>query len=524
MARLVKSGISPVTSFVIQTILEDDSVIEKEYKIGDMMEELRYIQNQEILTVTGKLSKINYNNLQIARNYGIPATLRSHFADDVIPVSIVVDCSAQYESKLIEIPCMEIIEDKDQKNVKRMKCHMKYGARFTSTLTDGEENDFTIWEGQDIQGLVYMDRGGDVKSNVRVVTFVYDANLVPSNMICIENGVTKNLPIVAIKDIGDVIPATEATEGAVAEAVKAAKSGMIALTAGEFTEGINLSELPEDVKELTVRGAWAGINANARKADPDLFGEETVVSGTITIPQGVNLILDGVTLTGNANIVANQSEDIEVLNSIVENLTDNGKDDTFVIQTKYASSGTGNHDNGVHTKLVVKNCYFGTNGSGDSKSKFKNAFELTGCIADGSIISGCHFEKGVARNNLICFYNVEDGATITVRDCLFEESITAIRVGQMGDVEAHYEFINNTYDETCTGAQAGYAGLLLIQGYTTKTISMAKAVIRMVGTVNNTDQAQLYYVWNNTNDTQIAGPTLPTLIIDGEIVLAPTAA
>lgn len=501
MARLVKSGATPVTAIVIQTILKDDSVLEAAYSIGDLVSDLRYIEGQEIKTVTGKLSKVNYNNLQIVRNYGVPATLRSYFADDVLPESIEIDCSEQYSSNVVTIPCNEIIEDTGVENVKRMKVYMKYGARFTSFLTNMDENDFTIWEGQTIQGLVYMDRNCDVESDVKVVTYQYDANLVPTNMIAIENGVTKNINIITIKDMATVIPQTNVNDD-INAALSNSETGMVVLGTGEFTQDLTLTQ------NTTICGAWAGINGVSRKNDPESFGDETVISGTITIPTGTNLILDGVTLSKNARIVATDATNVELKNVIVEGLVANGKN-SFVV---YLPNGE------TPVKFVVRNSYFGANEADADGNKLKNGFELTAPLADGSMIAGCYFTTGVCNNNIICLYKADDGATITVRDNIFEESRNAIRVGTMGDVEVHYELINNTYYATDEG---NYAGLLLIQPYATKTISMAKNVIRMVGTKNETEHSQIYYVYYNDTDTHMTPKVLPTLIIDGEVVMAP---
>lgn len=501
MARLVKSGATPVTAIVIQTILKGDSVLESEYAIGDLISNLRYIEGEEIKTVTGKLSKVNYNNLQIVRNYGVPATLRSYFADDVLPESIEIDCSEQYASNVITIPCSEIIENAGVENVKRMKVYMKYGARFTSFLTNMDENDFTIWEGQTIQGLIYMDRNGDIESDVKVVTYQYDANLVPTNMIVIENGMTKNINIITIKDMAAVIPQTNVGED-VNTALSSSETGMIVLGAGEFTEDLTLA------KNTTICGAWAGINGVSRKNDPESFVGETIISGTITIPTGTNLILDGITLSKNARIIATDATDVELKNVIVEGLAANGKN-SFIVYLPNSETPV---------KFIARNSYFGANEADAEGNSLKNGFELTAPLADGSMIAGCYFTTNVCSNNIVCLYHADDGATITVRDNIFEESKNAIRVGTMGDVEVHYELINNTYYETDEG---NYAGLLLIQPYAKKTISMAKNVIRMVGTKNETEHSQLYYMYYNDSDTHMTPAVLPTLIIDGEVVMAP---
>lgn len=502
MARLVKSSASPEISVMIQTILAD-RVDEVEYKIGDMITDLRYIENREIKTITGKLSKINFNNLMASRSYGSPETVRSFFASDVLPMSLEIDCSEQYDSNVVTIPCNEIIENQGVMNVQRMDTYMKYGVRFTSELTDGDSNDFIIWEGEDIQNLVYMQGGKDVTSNVRVVAFTYDANLVPLSVVVIENGATKTIDIIAIKDMGSVIHVTDVAED-LNSVLASAENGVVSLGSGAIESALTFPQ------NTTIRGAYAGIDAKSRKKNPVSFNNETILAGTITVPAGATLHLDGITLTKDAKIVTGDASLVVLENVIIESLVPAGASSCVINITDSTKS----------TKLNVKNCYFGTNEKDSSGNTFKNCFELTGPLADGSIISGCYFEKGIVRNNMVCFYHVEDGAHITLRDCEFEESINAVRVGTMEDVTVQYDFINNTYHETLEG---DYAGFLLIQPYGTRTISMAKNVIRIVGLKNESGIEQIYYVYYNDSDTHMTPDKLPTLMIDGEVVMAPTA-
>lgn len=505
MARLIESHMTPTTSIVIQTLLEDGSVKEKELKIGDDVKELRYLDGVEVKTVTGKLSKINYNNLQVARTYGSVATVRSFFASDVVPVSIEVDCSEQYAANIVTIPVNEIIEDKDVKDVVRMKSYLKYGVHFEYRLTEDEEtvHEYDFHEGDDLHNLVFMDRSGDVTVDARVVAFTYDANLVPLTMVIIENGRVRELDVVVIKEVGAVVPVTvpggDVTEHAV--------DGLLNLAAGEFTEDINVTE------SMTIRGAYAGINGLARVEDPDDYTAETVISGKITVSAGANLVLDGVTLTGNALVKVPGAEVVTLNNSVVKDLVPDATK-SFLVNLPASDKAT---------KLTMKGNYFGANPDAES-NKFWNGFELTNKLADGSVVSGNYFTKGVAANNLLCLYAAEDGATITVRDNTFEESINAVRVGFQGDVEAHVELVHNTYLETLTGEDAKYAGLLLVQPYGTLTTSMAKVVIRLAGTVNESTESQLFYIFCDKSDTQLTADKVPTIIVDGIIEVAPTPA
>lgn len=501
MARLVKSAYTPETSIVIQTIFANHTD-EVEYKIGDMITNLRYIENQEIKTVTGRLSAIHYNNLQVVRSYGSAETARSFFSYDVLPVSIEIDSSKEFESIVTTIPCNEIIENEGITDVVKMGTYMKYAVHFTSSLTDGETNDFVIWEGEDIRELVYMERGKDVTVDARVVAFTYDAVLNPISMVILANNAVKIIDLIAIKDIESIVHVTDIS-GDVNAALASAENGVVSLSAGVVETALTLPA------STTIRGNYAGIDARTRKKNSPSFAAETVLSGTITIPTGATLVLDGVTISKDAKILTTDASSIKIDNSIIEDLVPTNAN-SCVIHTVKSDKPT---------KISIKGCYFGANVANNANQKFKNCFELTAPVADGSVIDSCYFEKGVVRNNLVCFYNAEDQSHIVLRDCEFEESINAVRVGTMGDVTVLYEFINNTYHETLEG---DYAGFLLIQPYGNQTVSMAKNTIRIAGLKNESGIEQIYYVYYNESDTHMTPDKLPTLIIDGEVVMAPT--
>ena len=150
----------------------------------------------------------------------------------------------------------------------------------------------------------------------------------------------------------------------------------------------------------------------------------------------------------------------------------------------------------------------------------KNCLELNAPLKDGSIISHNYFEKTPARNNMICLYAAEDGATIEVSNNIFEFSGNGIRVGTKGDVKVNYIIDGNTYYSTYTETDVEYAGLLLVQPYAKQTASLAKNVINISNTKHNDDK-QLWYLYYGKNDTQITKSLQPTVIVDDVIEMKP---
>lgn len=506
MARLVKSSYEGSISVVIQTLLNDGGCKEKEYHIGDMIENLRYIENAEIHTITGRLSDITFRNMGIIRKYASAVTAKSNFASDVLALDIVVDNSEKYHSNVITIPCNEIIEDTGVVNVMRVKTYLKYGIKFHSYLTDGDENNFVINEGDTINGLLYMSPTGDKTISGRVVAFTYDGNLVPVTMVMVADNHIMEISMITVKDIlgvsAPVAPLNLVTE------LKDSESGVVALTPGTITGEI---VIPTDVKAetITICGAGAGIRALDRRNNCNGdYAEETIFAGKITVPEGKKVVLDGLVLTGAAMITTKNVPEVTLKNTIVEKMVPNG-DNSFLVYTVKSDAPT---------KLNISKCYFGENLPDENGVLMKNGFELAAPVAAGSVISDNYFANGTQRNNTICLYNIEDGADIRIDNNYFERSANAIRVGCMGEPKnVRIDVYNNTYTET--DSDPAYAGLLLIQPYGKTTVSLAGVTISMRSNNNETEHEQLFYVHCGAGDTQLTDETLPLVYVDGICVL-----
>lgn len=502
MARIVESHMKPILTMVVETILNDGSVSTMKFKEGDTVTNLRYIKDGEIVKVSGRIAKINFKLFPIIRNYTEISKLKSSFASDVIIETVDLDASAVYQSNVIEIPAMEIVENESIGNVKRMNYFLQYGASFEVELSDNTTNKFELYEGQDIIGLTYLDRGDEKTVNARLVAMKYDSNLVPTTLITIINGKIKQIPSIAVKGVTDTIIPISAGDS-LANAIKTSVSGVVSVGEGTFNEEIVIE------KDTVICGAKAGIPATNFVARTGT--DETVISGEIKVAAGTNITLDGVTLSEKALMNMKGVSGIELKNCRVTNLTASAQK-TYAILTSADDI----------VKMVITGCWFGPNPELEDGAKtIYNLIELSGALKDGSEISNNYFAESASTHNDINIYKVVDGAHIVIKNNVWEKSANGIRLGVKEQPTCTVEIENNTY--YATDEDPVYAGLLLIQPCGKMTTSMANMTVILNGNVytNDDGSSQLYYLYAGANDMQFTESNVPTIIVDGDIEMQP---
>lgn len=251
---------------------------------------------------------------------------------------------------------------------------------------------------------------------------------------------------------------------------------------------------------VVLRGANAGSKATAAART-----NETILSGSATLVG--DAIIDGVTLEAKP-IITDATDSFTAkgvrFDGIVVPQGDHAQMATIAPQTPLWNQSI---------KLDFEDCYF------SGTENVYNAFELNFQVADGSVIKGNEFSEAVGSHNVINIYDVEDGGTINITDNHFAKSVNAIRIGVKGDKAVEINIVNNEYDTTdMTSPEWG--GLVLIQPYATATTSMKDVVVNINGTVNNTENPQIYYYYAGANDAALGYDNKPKIYIDGHRVTA----
>ena len=133
MARMIKSDRSYTIGIMFNTHFEDGSIAEHAFNVGDVIENLRYVNNGEIVTVTGKLASVNYTvNSKITWNKNNPVDT---FANDIVIDSITLDASSEYSSKLINVPVTEVVEWEDENTDDKVVARVTYKPTLSFTMT-----------------------------------------------------------------------------------------------------------------------------------------------------------------------------------------------------------------------------------------------------------------------------------------------------------------------------------------------------------------------------------------------------
>lgn len=510
MARPIFVSKKSIRGLRIVSHMKDDSVKASEFYEGDVVTDFRYINHdiKEADKISGAIKAIGHHFNRIAP--GIDGEGKSNFAKFVDVSFAEFDASEKYKSKIVDIDGTDILsygmEDTDVVKVEviptlKVKLHI--------TMTDGKALDATLQEGQNLFNTkIITGIGKSVTGNFTLAAFLFEKNevndITPSGVI-LTGDKTYSISFWDINEIGaDGITVTDASK--LMESITQAdtkKAGGVVVPAGTCTTEITTPAT------LNIKAALADVPANTGNRASDTIGkDETVLAGKLTASSGSEVEINGAALTQGALVNIDHPKSLIIKNC------------KFVAATcadakNYLLKTNGFTDDA--TKLVVKNCYFGTN-TKSAAGVMYNLFELNCKLADGSEISNNYFAKEACMHNVINVYDVADGATINISNNVFEYSANAVRIGCI-NAPKNVTIImkNNTYKETDTSDNGNWAGLFLVQPYGKQTTDMSGITIKVDGTVMPDKKGQLYYFFNNkTADLQLTDQNAPTIIVNGK--------
>lgn len=499
MARIINSTFTPKITLIIQTLFENGSISEFKINEGDIVTNLRYIENGKMYSITGKVTKINYTVTNKNRNYTQISSVKSYFDDDVKATSIIVDCSKEYESCIKEIPVKEVVEFENQDDVDRMKYFLKYSVSYEINLTDGNTNKFEITENDEVLQLEYLENGDESFIDGKVIAYIYDKDINPTKLVMISNNRVVQIPIIAVKNVKTVISELTPNQS-IDNAISSSDSGIVVLSGRKISEPINIS------KNIIIKGSLSGVPMNTYAKKPINIDDATTFTSSITIADNVDVEFDGVIFTADALLSMNKSTNITMKNCMVKDLNPTAAK-SYVIKTPTSDEAK---------KVVIKNCYFGDNIIFDG-NKYYNTIEMQGKLKDGSEFSNNYFAENCGSNNDINIYDVEENSTIKIYNNEWEHSGNGIRIGIKNSPKCFIEIVDNKYESTLDGE---YAGLVIIQPYSTLTPTFANCTITIEGTVHN-DENPVWYFYSNPNEMQFTEDKVPTIIENGKIVSQP---
>ncbi len=303
MARLINTKTEQSLYVTIKTIFVDGTESTRKFGVGDVIKGLRYVLDGEIATVSGKVTAINYiMNSKLTWNKSKPADT---IATDMVLKSIVIDASSQYESKIVTIPCNEILEDEGVENVKMVTC-------IPSLL-------FEIW--------MYYSNHSNNYAAVEVNDTFDNVRIINPNKIGYDNDYVGSYTCIgmAYRTVGNKCVITGL-------AFKNVDNGSVVVT--DIDKILSLNEIfthtPNNVDDLVE--ALGGAND----------GDTIKLSGDISINSTTPVVFDGVSLTldlaGNALETDGSTESRILVKNGVVTLDDSTGDGVLKNETAYDST------------------------------------------------------------------------------------------------------------------------------------------------------------------------------------------
>lgn len=173
MARLIRTVEDQLVTCNVVTKFEDGTESIKSLKIGDIVEGLRYIENHQLLTVSGKITAMNVScNSVTSVSLSNP---QDYFAKDVTITTIVVDASEQYSSKVVSVNAREIVEDEGVLDVVKVDVVAVPSVTLEMSYTDGTTINQDVVVGDVLCDVAIMTTPGnpDITGDFRVAAFKY---------------------------------------------------------------------------------------------------------------------------------------------------------------------------------------------------------------------------------------------------------------------------------------------------------------------------------------------------------------
>lgn len=173
MARLIRTIENQLVTCDVITHFADGTSSRKSLKVGDVVEGLRYIENKQLLSVSGRISSmiIECNNVTPIS----AANPVDNFGKDAKISSIIIDASTEYHSNVVTVNAREIVEDAGVLDVVKVDVIAVPSVTLEMSYTDGTTVQQAVIVGDVLGDMVIMTSPGkpDIEGDFRVAAFKY---------------------------------------------------------------------------------------------------------------------------------------------------------------------------------------------------------------------------------------------------------------------------------------------------------------------------------------------------------------
>ena len=181
MARMVKNTVSTVLSCNIITKYEDNTSVANSIKVDDVVENFKYKDGDDIKTISGRISDINFVCNRITR-VNITKPVNS-FSSDVKVGSISIDSSEDYESNVVSISSSDILGYESESNIVSASTVVTGKVTMDMEYTDGSIVNQDIEIGDVLKDSVILTspKKTDITGDFKIVAWSYNVkNVIPT--------------------------------------------------------------------------------------------------------------------------------------------------------------------------------------------------------------------------------------------------------------------------------------------------------------------------------------------------------
>lgn len=174
MARVVRTDITQIINAVMTTTFTSGTKENIVFKVGDVVNSLRYVENNEIKEVTGRISEIKYYCKKVTSVKN--ASPVDYFAKDVELTYIIVDSSTEFESKITKVLAREILEFEGITNVESVHVVAHPVVDLDIFYSDETTEHQSLEIGDVLENVTIMGANPgseDIKGNFKIAAFNY---------------------------------------------------------------------------------------------------------------------------------------------------------------------------------------------------------------------------------------------------------------------------------------------------------------------------------------------------------------
>ena len=473
----------------------------------EIMEDLSYLNKDEIETITGRLSNVVFSfNSKVSSSCKEPNKIENLAKVD----SLIVDTSKEYQSDIKMIYKPTVLEYKASGDVDDVDVFPMVRVKLHMIMSDKSEVDLVLQEGMDLYSAIFSaaNKPAIVIGDFNIDGFIYEKSSNKSfditGMILYNGSKYYKVDFLIMKNFGKKGIVVDSAVDNIAETIKEAD-------ADESVAGISLQGKTKIETPLEFNGSLEIHSINDmkpayigdRKTD-EIDNGEDIINNTITCNKNASLSVEGCALTNNAYILTDQAKKLELTNVKFVGYTPNGT-------KSYLVRGNGFKDE--PTLLTVSGCYFGKNNNTDEKAIY-NMLECNMKLADGSKFENLYFSKDACSHNPINIYDVEEGATIDINNVHFEDVNKGIRIGVIGEPKCTINIDNVSYGVIDPDAEDNYP-LICVQPYGRETTSFKNMTINITN-VKGIDRDKLtYFLYSGSNDLELTDENKPKIYVNG---------